>query len=99
MERKPLTDACKQRSGTESDFLIGWQLDMSHNIPSQGLNCPSRAIMYQLFAGDAGKCGASPAGMICDYTETWRCFFLEERHYFLPVVRKGQRSFLGVGLF
>lgn len=62
MERKPLTDACKQRSGTESDFLIGWQLDMSHNIPSQGLNCPSRAIMYQLFAGDAGKCGASPAG-------------------------------------
>ena len=38
-------------------------------------------------------------GVICDYSETWRCFFLEERHHLLPVVRKGQRSFLGVGLF
>ena len=64
MEIKPLTDACKQRSSTESDFLIGWQLDMSHNIPSQGLYCPSRAMMYQLFAGDTGKWGASPAGVL-----------------------------------
>ena len=41
MERKPLTDACRQRSSTEGDFLIGWQLDMS-NIPVTGMKLPQQ---------------------------------------------------------
>lgn len=45
MERKPLTEACKQREAVQRViFLIEKQLEVSYNIPTWGINCLSRAF-------------------------------------------------------
>lgn len=69
MERIPLTEACKQKEVVQRViFLIGQQVKVSYNNPSQGLNCRSRTFNKSAWC----RCHLPLQSITCrDFASSW----------------------------